>query len=39
MLGEHNEYVYKQILGLGDDEYREMETAGHIGMDYLPGVA
>jgi len=38
LLGEHNEYVYKQILGFTDAEYRSFEEAGHIGMDYHPSV-
>ncbi len=33
-LGADNEYVYKQILGVSDDEYAELEAAGHIGMDF-----
>jgi crotonobetainyl-CoA:carnitine CoA-transferase CaiB-like acyl-CoA transferase len=35
-LGEHNEYVYKQILGVSDEEYAELEREGHIGMDLVP---
>jgi crotonobetainyl-CoA:carnitine CoA-transferase CaiB-like acyl-CoA transferase len=38
-LGEHNEYVYKQLLGFSDSEYAELEREGHIGMDYAPEVA
>jgi crotonobetainyl-CoA:carnitine CoA-transferase CaiB-like acyl-CoA transferase len=37
-LGEHNEYVYKEILGVPDAEYRELEAEGHIGVEYLPGI-
>ena len=37
-LGEHNEYVYKQVLGVSDREYAELEKAGHIGMDFLPEI-
>jgi len=37
-LGEDNEYVYKGLLGCSDEEYRELEAAGHIGMDYDPSV-
>lgn len=37
-LGEHNEYVYKQILNVSDEEYEELEKEGHIGMDYVPEV-
>lgn len=33
-LGEHNEYVYKQLLKVSDEEYLELEKEGHIGMDY-----
>ncbi|MFC1848328.1 CaiB/BaiF CoA transferase family protein [Chloroflexota bacterium] len=35
-LGEHNEYVYKKILGVSDEEYAELEREGHIGMDLVP---
>jgi benzylsuccinate CoA-transferase BbsF subunit len=37
-LGEDNEYVYKEVMGLSDDEYTELENKGHIGTDYAPGV-
>ena len=37
-LGEHNEYVYKQVLKVSDEEYMELEKGGHIGMDYMPEV-
>ena len=35
LLGEHNEYVYKELLGVTDQEYRRLEAEGHIGMDYV----
>jgi crotonobetainyl-CoA:carnitine CoA-transferase CaiB-like acyl-CoA transferase len=37
-LGEDNEYVYKTILGVSDEEYSRLEQDGHIGMDYAPHV-
>ena len=37
-LGEHNEYVYKELLGVTDEEYAELEKAGHIGMDFDPAI-
>ena len=37
-LGEHNEYVYKQVIGVSDEEYQELEQERHIGMDYMPGI-
>lgn len=33
-LGEHNEYVYKQLLGYTDSEYRQLEEMGQIGNAY-----
>ncbi len=33
-LGEHNEYVFKQLLKVSEEEYLELEKEGHIGMDY-----
>ena len=37
-LGEDNEYVYKEVLNVSDEEYAELEKEGHIGMDYPPHV-
>ena len=33
-MGEHNEYVYKQLLGVDDAEYQRLIDAGHISMDF-----
>ena len=27
-LGEHNEYIYKELLGVTEEEYRRLETQG-----------
>ena len=37
-LGEDNEYVYKSLLGVSDEEYVELQREGHIGMDYDPSI-
>lgn len=34
LLGEHNEYIYRELLGYSGAEYEKLETQGHIGMDY-----
>ncbi len=33
-LGEDNEYVYKEVIGVTDAEYDAIESAGDLGMDY-----
>lgn len=33
-LGEDNEYVYRDLLDLKDEEYERLKGLGHIGMDY-----
>ena len=33
-LGEHNEYVYKEVIGVSDEEYQALQASGHIGTDY-----
>ena len=38
LLGEDNEYVYKELLGVSDEEYAELEREGHIGVDFAPHV-
>ena len=37
-LGQDNEYVYKTLLELSEDEYEELVAAGHIGEEYAPHV-
>jgi crotonobetainyl-CoA:carnitine CoA-transferase CaiB-like acyl-CoA transferase len=37
-LGEHNEYVYKELLGYTDAEYDRLVASGHVGTDYAPDV-
>lgn len=34
-LGEHNEYVYKEVIGITDDEYQALKDKGHIGTTYV----
>ena len=34
-LGEDNDYVYRQVLGLGDAEYDELVDDEHIGDTYI----
>ena len=38
LLGEHNEYVYRELLGTSAQEYRRLVAEKHIGMDYVPEV-
>ncbi len=38
LLGEHNDYVYRELLGFSDAEYRRFEELGHIGTEYDPSV-
>ncbi len=37
-LGEDNDYVYREVLGLTEEEYDRLKAAGQIGMDYAPHV-
>ena len=37
-LGEDNDYVYREVLGLTEEEYDRLKALGHIGMDYAPHV-
>ena len=37
-LGEDNDYVYREVLGLTEEEYDQLKALGHIGMDYAPHV-
>lgn len=37
-FGEHNDYVYREVLGLEEPEYDALKTAGHIATEYDPSV-
>jgi len=34
-LGEYNEYVFKELLGISEEEYRELEEGEYIGVEML----
>ena len=33
-FGEHNEYVYRELLGVEDEEYESLRAAGHIRREF-----
>jgi len=37
-FGEHNEYVYKDVLGVSDERYEQLRADGHIATEYAPDV-
>jgi len=38
LFGEHNEYVYRDLLGVSDEEYERLTAQGHIAETYDPAV-
>jgi crotonobetainyl-CoA:carnitine CoA-transferase CaiB-like acyl-CoA transferase len=38
LLGEDNDYIYRDVLGLSEAEYDHLKALGQIGMDYAPHV-
>ncbi len=38
LFGEHNEYVYRELLGVSDEEYARLAADGHIATTYAPEV-
>jgi crotonobetainyl-CoA:carnitine CoA-transferase CaiB-like acyl-CoA transferase len=34
LFGEHNDYVYRELLGVSDEDYERLRTAGHITETY-----
>lgn len=34
-LGDHNDYVFRDIVGLTDEEYATLDAEGHLSLDYL----
>lgn len=37
-LGEDNDYVYRDVLKLSEEEYDHLKALGQIGMDYAPDI-
>ncbi len=37
-LGEDNEQVYRELLGISRAEYEKLVETGHIGMDFAPDI-
>ncbi len=37
-FGEHNEYVYRELLKVSDEEYAALQAGGHIAEEYDPSV-
>jgi benzylsuccinate CoA-transferase BbsF subunit len=35
LLGQDNEYVYREVLGFSDEQYQRFVELGHIGNDYV----
>ena len=38
LFGQHNEYVYRDVLGVSDSEYERLKAAGHVTDTYGPEV-
>ena len=37
-LGEDNDYIYRDVLKLTEEEYDHLKALGQIGMDYAPHI-
>lgn len=37
-MGEHNDYVYREVIGVSDAEYERLKSRGHISMDFDPSI-
>ncbi|MFN0094138.1 MAG: CaiB/BaiF CoA transferase family protein [Dehalococcoidia bacterium] len=37
-LGEHNRYVYRDVLGYSEEEYQGFIERGHVSMDFDPSI-
>jgi hypothetical protein len=34
MFGEHNDYVYREVLQVSDEEFEALKAGGHIATEY-----
>jgi hypothetical protein len=37
-LGEHNEHVYRDVIGVSAEEYEELCRSGEIGTEFDPRI-
>ena len=37
-LGEHNDYVYREVIGVSEAEYDALKAAGHVSMEFDPSI-
>jgi crotonobetainyl-CoA:carnitine CoA-transferase CaiB-like acyl-CoA transferase len=37
-LGEHNDYVWRELIGLAENDYRRLEADGQISMEFAPEI-
>ena len=37
-MGEHNDYVYRELLGFTEEEFQQLADAGHVTMDFDPDI-
>jgi crotonobetainyl-CoA:carnitine CoA-transferase CaiB-like acyl-CoA transferase len=37
-MGEHNDYVYREVIGVSEEEYEALKAAGHVSMDFDPSI-
>lgn len=38
MFGEHNDYVYRDVLKVSDEEFESLKAAGHVATEYDPSI-
>jgi crotonobetainyl-CoA:carnitine CoA-transferase CaiB-like acyl-CoA transferase len=38
LLGEHNEYVWRELIGVSEETYRRLEAEGQIGTEFAPEI-
>jgi crotonobetainyl-CoA:carnitine CoA-transferase CaiB-like acyl-CoA transferase len=37
-MGEHNDYVYREVIGVTEAEYEGLKQRGHVSMDFDPSI-
>lgn len=37
-MGEHNDYVYREVIGVSESEYDDLKSRGHVSMDFDPSI-
>ncbi len=37
-MGQHNDYVYREVIGVSEEEYDHYKELGYVSMDFVASI-